>query len=77
MMMMMMIMMMILTSTCRARKDGQPGRKGRPAGHSTGPEIGYKLPDFELPEARGGRVSYHADRGNAPSVVLFFRSVIW
>ena len=54
-----------------------PGRTGLPAGHSTGPEIGYKLPDFELPEARGGRVSYHADRGNAPSVVLFFRSVIW
>jgi len=56
---------------------GHPGRKGLPAGHSTGPEIGDKLPDFELPEARGGRVSYHADRGNAPSVVLFFRSVIW
>ena len=56
---------------------GHPGRLGLPEGHPTGPEIGQKLPDFELPEARGGRLRFHEDRGQAPSVVLFFRSAVW
>jgi hypothetical protein len=31
---------------------GHPGRAGLPKGHSTGPEIGERLPDFELPDAQ-------------------------
>lgn len=56
---------------------GHPGRVGLPAGHSTGPEIGDALPDFELPDASGRRVRFSEDRGQRKSVVLFFRSAVW
>ena len=29
---------------------GTPGRLGLPDGHATGPAIGERLPDFELPD---------------------------
>ena len=32
---------------------GHPARAGLPDGHSTGPEIGERLPDFKLPDAHG------------------------
>lgn len=56
---------------------GHPGRVGLPAGHSTGPEVGEKLPDFDLPDAFGRRIRFHEDRGSAKSVVLFYRSAVW
>jgi hypothetical protein len=56
---------------------GHPGRLGLPDGHSTGPEIGDLLPDFELPDAYGRTVSYHADRDGKKSVVVFYRSAVW
>jgi len=56
---------------------GHPGRAGLPVGHSTGPEIGERLPDFTLPDAYGRPVDYHASRGSAKSVVVFFRSAVW
>ena len=42
---------------------GHPARAGLPDGASTGPEVGEKLPDFELPDAFGNSVHFHADRG--------------
>jgi len=56
---------------------GHPGRLGLPDGHSTGPEIGDRLPDFELPDAHGRKVSFHADRDGKKSVVVFYRSAVW
>jgi hypothetical protein len=56
---------------------GHPGRAGLPEGHSTGPEIGDRLPDFTLPDANGSEVSFHADRSNRKSVVVFYRSAVW
>ena len=56
---------------------GHPGRLGLPDGHSTGPEIGGRLPDWDLPDAYGRRFAYHADRGSAKSVVVFYRSAVW
>lgn len=56
---------------------GHPGRLGLPAGHSTGPERGERLPDFELPDQNGRRVRFHADRGGAKAVVVFYRSAVW
>lgn len=56
---------------------GHPGRLGLPAGHGTGPEVGERLPDFELPDQHGGRIRFHEDRGQANAVVVFFRSAVW
>jgi hypothetical protein len=56
---------------------GHPGRTGLPDGHPTGPEVGERLPDFALPDARGQQVDYHASRGGAKSVVVFYRSAVW
>ena len=56
---------------------GHPGRMGLEAGHSTGPEVGDRLPDFRLPDAYGREVEFHADRGSAKAVVVFFRSAVW
>jgi len=56
---------------------GHPGRIGLPDGQSTGPGVGERLPDFELPDARGRLVDYHASRGRAKSVVVFYRSAVW
>ncbi len=56
---------------------GHPGRLGLKEGRSIGPEIGAKLPNFELPDAHGRRVRFHEDRGSAKSVVLFYRSAVW
>ena len=56
---------------------GHPGRVGLPEGHATGPEIGDKLPDFELPDQHGRRLDFHEDRAGARSAVVFYRSTIW
>ena len=56
---------------------GHPGRLGLPDDHPTGPEVGERLPDFTLPDAFGKTIDYHADRGSAKSVVVFFRSAVW
>jgi hypothetical protein len=56
---------------------GHPGRSGLPNGHPTGPEVGDRLPDFELPDAHGHLVDYHKSRGQAKSVVVFYRSAVW
>ena len=56
---------------------GHPGRMGLEAGHPTGPEVGDRLPDFRLPDAHGREVEFHADRGFAKAIVVFFRSAAW
>jgi len=56
---------------------GHPGRKGLPADHPTGPNVGERLPDFDLPDHTGRRVRFHEDRGDAKAAVVFFRSVVW
>ena len=56
---------------------GHPGRKGLPAGHGTGPEVGQRLPDFQLPDAFGKTVDFHTDRGTSKAAVVFFRSAVW
>jgi len=39
--------------------------------------VGERLPDFELPDANGRLVRFHADRGGAKAVVVFYRSAVW
>ncbi len=56
---------------------GHPGRAGLPQGHPTGPEIGEKLPDFELPDTNGRMVRLHDDRAGAKIVLVFYRSTVW
>ena len=56
---------------------GHPARASLPAGHSTGPEIGETLPDFTLPDQHGEPVHFHANRGDRPAVVVFYRSAVW
>ena len=43
----------------------------------TGPELGERLPMFSLPNQDGKLVDYHADRGAAKSIVVFYRSAVW
>ncbi len=56
---------------------GHPGRRGLPTGHATGPEVGERLPDFDLPDHAGNHVRFHEDRGSSKAAVVFFRSVVW
>lgn len=43
----------------------------------TGPAIGERLPEFKLPNQDGEIVDFHADRGDAKAIVVFYRSVVW
>lgn len=56
---------------------GHPARAGLPTGHTTGPEVGQRLPDFALPDANGETVQFHQHRAGAKSVVVFYRSAVW
>ena len=56
---------------------GHPIRSSLPDGHSTGPEVGDRLPDFKLPDTTGRTVDFHADRDQSKSVVVFYRSAVW
>ena len=56
---------------------GHPIRSGLPEGHSTGPEVGERLPDFQLPDSEGRVINFHADRGSAKAAVVFYRSAVW
>ena len=56
---------------------GHPGRRGLPAGRSTGPEVGERLPDFTLPDHTGREVHFHEDRDGARAAVVFYRSAVW
>lgn len=56
---------------------GHPGRVGLPDGHTTGPGVGTRLPDFALPDAEGRIVDLHRDRAGRPAVVVFYRSAVW
>jgi len=56
---------------------GHPARAGLPAGHPTGPEVGERLPDFELPDAQGRPVNFHQDRGSSKAALIFYRSAVW
>ncbi len=51
---------------------GHPGRAGLPEGASTGPVIGERLPDFELPDAHGKLVSFHSDRAGKKKRCWYF-----
>ena len=55
-----------------------PGRR-YPAEHEfpTGPAIGERLPEFELPNQDGELVDFHADRGDSKAIVVFYRSAVW
>ena len=56
---------------------GHPARAGLPAGHATGPNVGDRLPDFQLPDTRGNLIDFHQSRGDSKAVVVFFRSAVW
>ena len=56
---------------------GHPARASLPAGATTGPEVGELLPDFELPDAHGNPVHFHADRGHKKAALVFYRSAVW
>lgn len=56
---------------------GHPARAGLPEGASTGPEIGERLPDFELPDAQGRLVNFHKDRAGRKTALVFYRSAVW
>lgn len=43
----------------------------------TGPAVGERLPDFELPNQRGEKVDFHRDRDGHQAAVLFQRSAVW
>ena len=56
---------------------GHPARAGIPEGASIGPEIGERLPDFELPDANGQLVNFHEDRAGKKAALVFYRSAVW
>ncbi len=56
---------------------GHPGRAGLPDGASTGPEVGERLPDFELPDQNSNFIRFHEHRGSSKAAVVFYRSAVW
>lgn len=56
---------------------GHPARAGLPEGTGTGPEVGKRLPDFELPDAQGRMVSFHENRAGSKAALIFYRSAVW
>ena len=42
-----------------------------------GPAVGTPFPDFELPDAGGARISFHAWRAGRRALVVFYRSAKW
>ncbi|MEE2778071.1 MAG: hypothetical protein VYE73_15065 [Acidobacteriota bacterium] len=50
-----------------------------PADHDfpTGPAIGERIPDFELPNQDGKLVDFHSHRGGEKAIIVFYRSVVW
>ncbi len=54
-----------------------PARASMPAGASTGPSIGERLPDFELPDAFGRTINFHETRGKRKAALVFYRSAVW
>lgn len=56
---------------------GHPGRRGLPQGTATGPGVGERLPDFELPDASGNLLHFHEHRAGAKAVLVFYRSAVW
>lgn len=43
----------------------------------TGPDVGERLPDFELPNQRGEMINLHKSRGGNKAAVVFYRSAVW
>jgi peroxiredoxin len=43
----------------------------------TGPAIGERIPDFELPDQFGNPVRYSIVRGGNQALILFHRSASW
>ena len=56
---------------------GHPARAGLRDGVAPGPQVGERLPDFELPDASGKMIRFHEHRNGAPAAVVFFRSAVW
>ena len=56
---------------------GHPARASMPTDRALGPSLGSRLPDFHLPDAFGRLMRFHEDRGQAPAVIVFFRSAVW
>ncbi len=54
-----------------------PARAGLPQGASTGPGVGDRLPDFQLPDAFGRAIAFHEDRGTHEAALVFYRSAVW
>jgi hypothetical protein len=47
------------------------------AGFSTGPQVGERLPDFNLPDQSGRITGFHEDRDGSKAALVFFRSAVW
>lgn len=56
---------------------GHPARASMPYGVATGPEVGSRLPDFQLPNSSGRLIDFHEDRGSAKAALVFYRSAVW
>ena len=55
-----------------------PGRR-YPADHDfpTGPAVGERLPEFQLPNQDGEVIDFHSHRGDSKAIVVFYRSAVW
>lgn len=55
----------------------RPARREPGADFPTGPAVGERLPEFELPDQNGRSVDFHTDRQGRKAIVVFHRSAYW
>ncbi len=54
-----------------------PARRIPDPDFPTGPAVGDRLPEFQLPNQHGELIDFHAARGQHKAVLSFQRSAVW
>ncbi len=54
-----------------------PARRNPDPHFPTGPAVGERVPEFQLPNQHGELIDFHAARGHHKAALMFQRSAVW
>ncbi len=54
-----------------------PARRNPGPHYPTGPAVGERVPEFQLPNQYGELIDFHAARGHHKAALMFQRSAVW